>query len=117
LEPRSNTARTRAWQAELPGALAEADAVFIGPIHRAEKTAAAERLDLDAVCAEVSAGKRTETGSASEGGKRAQHYKTNAEVLAAVLGASKALGETPHAVVFFTNGSFDGIIGEFVKEA
>ncbi|MGA2053228.1 MAG: Mur ligase family protein [Opitutales bacterium] len=108
LEPRSNTARTRAWQAELPGALAEADGVFIGPIHRAEKTAAAERLDLNAVCAEVNAGAKL---------ARAWHYATNAEVLAGALGASKALGETPHAVVFFTNGSFDGIIGEFVKGA
>jgi UDP-N-acetylmuramate: L-alanyl-gamma-D-glutamyl-meso-diaminopimelate ligase len=106
LEPRSNTARTRAWQAELPGALAEADGIFIGPIHRGEKSAAADRLDLDAVCAEVNAG-----------APRARHYASNQAVLAAALAASQALGETPHAVVFFTNGSFDGIIGEFVKGA
>jgi UDP-N-acetylmuramate: L-alanyl-gamma-D-glutamyl-meso-diaminopimelate ligase len=108
LEPRSNTARTRAWQAELPGALAEAEEVFIGPIHRAEKTPAAERLDLAAVCAAVNAGVKY---------ARARHFATNREVLAAVLAASRALGAAPHAVVFFTNGSFDGIVGEFVKGA
>lgn len=108
LEPRSNTARTRAWQGELPGALAEADGIFIGPIHRAEKTAAAERLDLGAVCTEVNTVAKAQ---------KARHYATNAEVLAAALEASKALGAMPHAVVFFTNGSFDGIIGEFVKRA
>jgi UDP-N-acetylmuramate: L-alanyl-gamma-D-glutamyl-meso-diaminopimelate ligase len=108
LEPRSNTARTRAWQAELPGALAEAEEVFIGPIHRAEKTPAAERLDLAAVCAVVNAGEKV---------ARAQHFATNRAVLAAVLEVSKALGAAPHAVVFFTNGSFDGIVGEFVKGA
>ena len=136
LEPRSNTARTRAWQAELPGALAEADEVFIGPIHRAEKTPAAERLDLAAVCAEVNAGagrdialpgggdastaKRAQQDCAPtvvRGVVKARHFATNREVLAAVLAASKALGAAPHAVAFFTNGSFDGIVGEFVKGA
>jgi UDP-N-acetylmuramate: L-alanyl-gamma-D-glutamyl-meso-diaminopimelate ligase len=108
LEPRSNTARTRAWQAELPGALADADAAFIGPIHRAEKTPASERLDLDAVCVEINAGAQR---------PKAQHFASNADVLTAVLAKSKALGETPHVAVFFTNGSFDGIIGKFAREA
>jgi UDP-N-acetylmuramate: L-alanyl-gamma-D-glutamyl-meso-diaminopimelate ligase len=127
LEPRSNTARTRAWQAELPGALAQADEVFIGPIHRAEKTPAAERLDLAAVCAEVNAAKRAVASDTPVAEKRAvasdaptaraRHFATNAAVLGAVLAASKALGAAPHAVVFFTNGSFDGIVGEFVKGA
>ena len=119
LEPRSNTARTRAWQVELPGALAEADEVFIGPIHRAEKTLAAERLDLAAVCAAVNAGAKRAVASdapTASSAVKARHFATNREVLGAVLEASKALG-APHAVVFFTNGSFDGIVGEFVKGA
>ncbi len=107
-EPRSNTARTRAFQAELPGALALADEAFIGPVHRAEKTPAAERLDLAAICAEI---------NAAAPSPKARHFSTNQEVLQAALAASKALGEKRHLAVFFSNGSFDGIIAEFVRRA
>jgi UDP-N-acetylmuramate: L-alanyl-gamma-D-glutamyl-meso-diaminopimelate ligase len=108
-EPRSNTARTRAFQAELPGALAQADHIFIGPIHRAEKTPVHERLDLDAICAEINV--------ATKGASKAQHYKSNQEVLAAALATARELKDAPGLAVFFTNGSFDGIIAEFAKQA
>jgi UDP-N-acetylmuramate: L-alanyl-gamma-D-glutamyl-meso-diaminopimelate ligase len=107
-EPRSNTARTRAFQAELPGALALADHVFIGPVHRAEKTPAAERLDLDAICAEINAGASS---------SKARHFSSNQEVLRAALAASQSLGAQRHLAVFFSNGSFDGIIAEFARQA
>jgi UDP-N-acetylmuramate: L-alanyl-gamma-D-glutamyl-meso-diaminopimelate ligase len=109
-EPRSNTARTRAFQADLPGAFALADEVFIGPVHRAEKTPASERLDLDAICAEINA-------AAPGPAPKARHFANNQEVLAAALAASRALGAAPHLAVFFSNGSFDGIIQKFAGAA
>ncbi len=49
-EPRSNTTVTNRFQPELTEALAEADEVMIGPIHRAEKTPEKDRLDRDKAC-------------------------------------------------------------------
>ncbi len=108
-EPRSNTARTRTFQANLPVALALADLVFIGPIHRGEKTPEAERLDLNAIC--------TELNHAVDDTTKARHFATNQELLVAVLAASTETSNRPALVVFFTNGSFDGIITEFVEQA
>lgn len=44
-EPRSNTTVTRRFAAELEDALALADAVWLGPVYRAERLAPEERLD------------------------------------------------------------------------
>jgi UDP-N-acetylmuramate: L-alanyl-gamma-D-glutamyl-meso-diaminopimelate ligase len=112
-EPRSNTARTRVFQAGLPAALAPADHVLIGPIYRAEKTPEAERLDLDAVCAAINADVAHLPGILA----KARHFDTNAELLAAALEISRDSDHQPSLVVFFTNGSFDGIIAEFVEQA
>jgi len=112
-EPRSNTARTRAFQVDLPLALASADHVFIGPIHRGEKTPEAERLDLVAICAEINQA----PGRTPDGLPRARHFATNQELLEAALVASRDTNNHPCLAVFFTNGSFDGIIGEFVEQA
>ena len=112
-EPRSNTARTRVFQAELPAALAPADHVLIGPIHRGEKTPEAERLDLDAVCAALNAEVAHLTGVVA----KARHFDSNQELLAAALEIARDPENQPSLVVFFTNGSFDGIIAEFVEKA
>jgi len=108
-EPRSNTARTRVFQNDLPGALAQADHVYIGPIHRGEKTPEAERLDLVAICAELN----PTPGEAP----KARHFATNQELLEAALADSRNPDNRPCLAVFFSNGSFDGIIGEFVEQA
>jgi UDP-N-acetylmuramate: L-alanyl-gamma-D-glutamyl-meso-diaminopimelate ligase len=112
-EPRSNTARTRVFQAALPGALALADHVFIGPIHRGEKTPEAERLDLNAICAEINQTPAQIPGTSP----RARHFATNQDLFEALLAEAKNPENHPCLVVFFTNGSFDGIIGEFVEQA
>jgi len=112
-EPRSNTARTRVFQAELPGALAPADHILIGPIHRGEKTPADQRLDLDAVCAAINAEVAHLPGVVA----KARHFEANAEVLAAALEIARDPENQPGLAVFFTNGSFDGIIAEFTQQA
>ncbi len=51
LEPRSNTMVRKVFQEELAGALGGADEVWIGPIHRAERIPASERLQREQVAA------------------------------------------------------------------
>ncbi len=52
-EPRSNTTVTRRFQHALCDAFAGAHAVIAGPIHRPERLAADERLDLDQLVADL----------------------------------------------------------------
>ena len=52
-EPRSNTTVTNRFQPEITQALAGADEVILGPIHRAERTPEKDRLDREAVCREL----------------------------------------------------------------
>ncbi len=54
-DPRSNTSRRRIFQDEIGHALARADRVVIGPVHRAEQLAADERFSPEAACAVVRA--------------------------------------------------------------
>ncbi len=106
-EPRSNTARTRALQADFARALALADEVYLGAVNRAEKLAADERFDGDSVARELAAH-----------GVRAQTFADNRALLqklqADTLPPAAALARV---AVFFTNGSFDGIIPKFVAAA
>jgi UDP-N-acetylmuramate: L-alanyl-gamma-D-glutamyl-meso-diaminopimelate ligase len=102
-EPRSNTARTKVMQAGFTRALALADEVYVGAVSRADKLKEEERFDVEAVLQHL------ETQ-----GVHAHTAATNAELLEKLVAATKAAKE-PQLVVFFTNGSFDGIIGKFVK--
>jgi UDP-N-acetylmuramate: L-alanyl-gamma-D-glutamyl-meso-diaminopimelate ligase len=102
-EPRSNTARTKVMQAGFTRALALADEVYVGAVSRADKLKEEERFDVEAVLQHL------ETQ-----GVGAATAATNAELLAKLVAATQAAME-PQLVVFFTNGSFDGIIGKFVK--
>jgi UDP-N-acetylmuramate: L-alanyl-gamma-D-glutamyl-meso-diaminopimelate ligase len=111
-EPRSNTARTKTLQDGFLAALAKADEVFIGAVNRADKLKAGERFDAEEVVRTLGArGVRAATGA------------TNAEVLervrAATLGdeAAKVAGGRARVTVFFSNGSFDGIIAAYAKTA
>ena len=102
-EPRSNTARTKVMQAGFTRALATADEVFIGAVSRADKLKETERFDVEAVIQHL------ETQ-----GVHAQTAPANAALLDQLIVSTKAAAAQPQLVVFFTNGSFDGIIGKFV---
>jgi UDP-N-acetylmuramate: L-alanyl-gamma-D-glutamyl-meso-diaminopimelate ligase len=109
-EPRSNTARTKAMQTGFMRALAQADEVYLGPVNRPEKLSPAERFDPEAVAQHL------ETQ-----GIEAHFASTNAALLDELV-ANTSRREPPNGraaakhrvVAFFTNGSFDGIIGKYV---
>jgi UDP-N-acetylmuramate: L-alanyl-gamma-D-glutamyl-meso-diaminopimelate ligase len=111
-EPRSNTARTKMLQAGFIRALALADEVFIGAVNRADKLKETERFDAEAVVEHLELQ-----------GVPAATAETNAEVLTKLVDAT--LGDAaraipagrPRVVVFFSNGSFDGIIAAYVIKA
>ena len=103
-EPRSNTARTKALEAGFMRALAQADEVYLGAVNRAEKLAIGERFDTEAVAHHL-----------DDLGVEGYSAPTNAVLLEKLLANVRASSTgQPRVVVFFTNGSFDGIIGKFV---
>lgn len=106
-EPRSNTARTSTLQGGFAKALALADEVYMGAVNRVEKLAANERFDTEAVAEHLSV----------HGGE-AQAFASNAELLEKLKADTlPAPTDCARVVVFFTNGSFDGIIGKYVASA
>ena len=104
-EPRSNTARTRTLQGGFTRALSHAHEVYLGAVNRADKLAAEERFDAEAVAQHLEVQ-----------GVHAQRFATNQALLESlqrsVQGAATNKGRV---IVFFTNGSFDGIIAAFVE--
>ena len=102
-EPRSNTARTKVLQPAFTRALGLADEVYIGAVSRAEKLQETERFDVEAVLQHLDLQ-----------GVHAYTAETNPALLEKLV-AHTAAAEKPQLVVFFTNGSFDGIIGKFVE--
>jgi UDP-N-acetylmuramate: L-alanyl-gamma-D-glutamyl-meso-diaminopimelate ligase len=92
-EPRSATASRRTHQAAYPAAFESADVTFIAPVGRAE-IAESERLDRDAIAAEITA----------RGGDARAPADLD-EVLAGVV-ASAGEGDT---IVLMSNGTFGGI--------
>ena len=107
-EPRSNTARTNTLQAGFMAALALADEVYLGAVNRADKLKAGERFDTEAVIAHLQAN-----------GVAGATAPTNAELLDKLTAASLPVkaGDRPRLVVFFSNGSFDGIIAKYAAAA
>ncbi len=108
-EARSNTARTRTMQAGFTRALAQADEVYLGPVSRSERLRPEERFDPEAVAQHL------ETQ-----GVEAHFAATNAALLDELIqNTQPTSGDAGKArvVVFFTNGSFDGIIGRYVTAA
>ena len=87
-------------------ALARADAAFIGPVSRADRVPAAERFAPEEVVAAL-----------SSRGRAAVTAPTNADLLSRLTEVVPAGRARPEVVVFFTNGSFDGIIDGFVAAA
>jgi UDP-N-acetylmuramate: L-alanyl-gamma-D-glutamyl-meso-diaminopimelate ligase len=106
-EPRSNTARTKTLQAGFMSALALADEVYLGAVNRADKLSVDERFDADGVVEHLKAQ-----------GVRACTAATNAAVLEKLVEATlTAAAVKPRVVVFFSNGSFDGIIAKYAAAA
>jgi UDP-N-acetylmuramate: L-alanyl-gamma-D-glutamyl-meso-diaminopimelate ligase len=103
-EPRSNTARTNVLQADFFAALAEADRVLLGAVSRADKLKPDERFNADSMVSNLKAARR-----------EAAAFASNADLLAA-LEAQLAAAKAPQLVVFFSNGSFDGIIGKLAAK-
>ncbi|HEU5080542.1 MAG TPA: Mur ligase family protein [Opitutaceae bacterium] len=103
-EPRSNTARTKTLQPAFARALAQADEVYLGAVNRSDKMTAEERFDTEAVAQHLEAQ-----------GVTAFAYASNDLLLEGLTKAATAsVNKKPRLVVFFTNGSFDGIIAKFV---
>ena len=102
-EPRSNTSRTKTMQAGFMRALAQADEVYLGAVAHAHKLKPEERFDAEAVIQFL------ETQ-----GVPGHTAATNAALLDLILEHTKPAGAHRQLVVFFTNGSFDGIIGKYV---
>jgi UDP-N-acetylmuramate: L-alanyl-gamma-D-glutamyl-meso-diaminopimelate ligase len=101
-EPRSNTARIRALQDEFMRALAEADEVYLGPVSRPEKLAEGERFDPAEVVRQL-----------AEQGRSARAFSDNAALCARLTADTLAADGRPRIVIFFSNGSFDGIIPRY----
>ena len=86
-------------------ALAEADEVYIGAVNRAEKMKTGERFEPGVVACAL----QKEDVSAHTA-------DSNAALLEKLL-AQTLPPRDPRVVVFFTNGSFDGIIGHYAAAA
>ncbi|MES1168662.1 MAG: hypothetical protein ABUL61_05785, partial [Oleiharenicola lentus] len=80
-----------------------ADEVYSGAVSRAEKLKETERFDVEAVLQHLELQ-----------GVHAYTAETNAALLEKLVANTKGAKE-PQLVVFFTNGSFDGIIGKYVQ--
>lgn len=105
-EPRSNTSRRRVMLEAFKDALVRADFVYLGPVARAHLLKPEERFDHDAIIAFL-----------AERGVQGCTAPSNAELLEKLVANTRAETAKPQLVVFFTNGSFDGIITGFVKQA
>ncbi|HET7537079.1 MAG TPA: Mur ligase family protein [Candidatus Didemnitutus sp.] len=105
-EPRSNTSRTQIMQTGFMRALALADEVYLGAVANAHKLKPEERFDADSLMQFLE--------MQGIGGHTAP---TNAELLEKLIANTKNGSFEPQLVVFFTNGSFDGIIAKFASAA
>ncbi len=105
-EPRSNTARINALQEDFTRALGCADEAYLGPVSRGERLDASVRFDPGSVAAELSGQ-----------GKTARAFPGSAELLEGLCAATLVPGAPRRVVVFFSNGSFDGIIAAYAARA
>ena len=104
-EPRSNTSRSPAFQQLWPVTLAHADEVWIGAIHRLHLLDASKRLNTRQLKTDL-----------EDRGTPTHLFESNAELQLCLL-SQLADVASPLLVLFFTNGSFDGIMQAGVREA
>jgi UDP-N-acetylmuramate: L-alanyl-gamma-D-glutamyl-meso-diaminopimelate ligase len=93
-EPRSNTSRRNVLQAELIGALTEADGSVVAAVANPEKVPEGQRLDTDAVAKAVTAA------------GKACFFEPDTAAIVARLKEQTRPGDV---IVVFSNGGFDGI--------
>jgi len=105
-EPRSNTARTKALEADFRVALGRADEVYLGAVSRADKLPEPDRFDGPAVARDLEAA-----------GVTAQCFASSAALLERLKSQTLPPQGTARVVIFFSNGSFDGIIDRFAAAA
>jgi UDP-N-acetylmuramate: L-alanyl-gamma-D-glutamyl-meso-diaminopimelate ligase len=98
-EPRSNTAVTNVFEDRFADALALADLAVLGAVHRADKIPADKRINPANMIRRIEAQ-----------GKKGHSFSTNLELESFLLGKELT---RPTLIVFFSNGSFDGVIGRF----
>ena len=101
LEPRSNSMRRRVFQDALPPALALADRVLLGSVHRAGQLSEEQRLDPETVAAAV-----------RKLGKDAR-VLAGADAIADLLAVEARRGDV---LLVMSNGSFDGLCEKLPKK-
>lgn len=95
-DPRSNTTRRKIFQDQIADALARADVVLFGPVHRAEMLEVAERFSPEEACARIAA-------AGSEAHACDDHTRLTDRVLAEA--------KPGDVVVVLSNGAFGGVLG------
>ncbi len=104
-EPRSNTAVTKVFEERFADALSEADQVMIGEVHRAERIPQGSRIDPGKMIDRIKGC-----------GKQGQAFSSNLQLGEALkLLSPPKEKERSDLVVFFSNGSFDGVIQTFAE--
>lgn len=101
-EPRSNTATTNVFQQDFTDALAQADEVLLGAVHRGEKIAQHERLDTSAM-----------TDALKSQGREAESFSSNHDLLAHLQRRYSPEDSGPVLICFFSNGGFDAVPATF----
>lgn len=101
LEPRSNTMVTNRFQSDIAASLRDADAVWIGAIHRQERIPPELRLDRDALVEHL-----------CSQGISARAFDTPGEIVHSVTGDLRE-GD---CVLILSNGSFGGIHSMFRQQ-
>lgn len=95
-EPRSNSAVTKRFEAAFTTALAHADRIYLGPVYRSERIQPEERLDTEQIAREL-----------IQRGRTASAFVDNAALFQQLR---DDVGQEENGlIVFFTNGSFDGV--------
>ena len=100
-EPRSNTAVTNVFEDRFADALALADIALLGAVHRAEKIPEGKRINPANMIARI-----------EKAGKKGYFFSTNSDLESFLV---EREFDQPCLVVFFSNGSFDGVIGRFAE--
>lgn len=102
-EPRSNTSRLEMMRAPTIAALSKADVAYIGAV-KSRNSDGVELMDTHSLAADL-----------KTAGTSAQAFDSNEELFA-TLQALVQSSSGKVLVVFFTNGSFGGVIDRFVSE-
>ena len=105
-EPRSNTAVTNVFQDQFADALSLADEALIGEVHRAERIPMDKRINPAEMVDFIS----QKSGVADS-------FPSNRELGQNLFQRLSQNQLTDTLVVFFSNGSFNGVIQDFVKQA